>query len=277
MRLPMMIASFGVVFAAGAAQAATPVVEIKDAVARVTVIPEARSDIKVEFLSTNAKLPLQVRTSAGKVIVDGDLDRKIRSCKGEGTGVRVQVAGIGEVSYAAMPQIVIRTPRDVDIQAGGAVYGAVGKSDKLELSNAGCGDWTLANVAGQLKLSQAGSGDTFTGTAGGAVIHAAGSGDIKTRAINGPLEVSIAGAGDVRAASVSGSLNIKAAGSGDVKVEGGRADAMNVAVAGSGDVDFRGVAQSLTARIAGSGDVRVREVKGEVSKTIMGSGAVTIG
>lgn len=277
MRLPMIVASFGLVLTAGAAQAAPPEVEIKDAVARVTVIPEARSDIKVEFLSTNLKLPLQVRTSSGKVIIDGDLDRKIRSCKGEGASVRVQVAGVGEVAYADMPQVVIRTPRNVDIEAGGAIYGTVGKSESLDLSNAGCGDWTIANVAGQLKLNQTGSGDTFTGSAAGAVIHVAGSGDIKTMAIKGPLEISMAGSGDVRAASVDGPLNIKAAGSGDVKVAAGRVDAMSVAVAGSGDVDFGGVAQSLKARIAGSGDVRVREVKGEVSKTIMGSGAVTIG
>ncbi len=277
MRLSLMAASLGMVFAAGAAQAAAPRVEIKDAVARVTVIPEDRGDIKVEFLSTNAKLPLQVRTANGKVTIDGDLDRKIRSCKGERGVVRVQVAGVGEVAYADMPQVVIRTPRDVAIQAGGAVFGAVGKTASLELSNAGCGDWTLANVAGQMKLNQAGSGDTFTGSAQGAVIHAAGSGDIRTMAISGPLEISIAGSGDVRAASVEGALNIKAAGSGDVKVLAGRVGAMNVAVAGSGDVDFRGVAQSLKARIAGSGDVRVQDVKGEVSKTIMGSGAVTIG
>lgn len=277
MRLPMIAASFGLVFTAGVAEAAPPRVEIKDAVARVTVIPEARSDIKVEFLSTNPKLPLQLRTANGKVMIDGDLERKIRSCKGEGAGVRVQVEGVGQVAYADMPQVVIRTPRDVDIQTGGAVYGAVGKSASMELSNAGCGDWTIANVAGQLKLSQAGSGDTFTGSAQGAVIHAAGTGDIKTMAINGPLEISIAGSGDVRAASVEGALNIKAAGSGDVKVAAGRVDSMNVAVAGSGDVDFRGTAQTLKARIAGSGDVRVREVKGAVSKTIMGSGAVTIG
>lgn len=277
MRLPMIAAGLGVALTAGVAQAAPPRVEIKDAVARVTVIPENRSDIRVEFLSTNAKLPLQLRTQNGKVLIDGDLDRKIRSCKGEGAGVRVEVTGIGSVAYADMPHVVIRTPREVDLQTGGAVYGAVGKSDKLELSNAGCGDWTIANVAGQLKLNQAGSGDTFTGSARGAVIHAAGSGDIKIMSINGPLDISIAGAGDVRAASVEGSLTIKAAGAGDVKIGAGRVDAMNVAVAGSGDVDFRGVAQTLTARIAGTGDVRVREVKGAVSKTVLGSGAVTIG
>ena len=57
--------------------------------------------------------------------------------------------GVGEVSWADMPQVVIRTPRDVDVDAGGAVCGTVGRSASLELGNAGCGDWTVANVEGR--------------------------------------------------------------------------------------------------------------------------------
>ena len=277
MRLPMIFAGFGVVLAAaGAAQAASPRIEIKDAVARVTVIPEARSDVKVEFLSTNPALPLQVRTMDGKVIVDGNLDHKIRSCDGSGTGASVRVDG-KTIRYGEMPQVVIRTPRDVNIEAGGAVFGAVGKSASLELSNAGCGDWTVANVSGEMRLNQAGSGDTVTGTAGSAKLRVAGSGDVKTQGVSGPLDVNIAGSGDVWTASVNGALSVKIAGSGDVKVAGGQGGDMTVSVAGSGGVNFDGAADSLKARIAGSGDVRVKAVKGEVSKAIVGSGAVTIG
>lgn len=276
MRLPMIFAGLGVVLAAGSAQAASPRVEIKDAVARVTVIPEARSDIKVEFLTTNPSLPMQVRTQGDKVIVDGELDNKIRSCDGSGPDAIVRV-GAKTIRYGDMPQVVIRTPKDVNIEAGGAVFGAVGKSASLELSNAGCGDWTVANVAGEMRLNQAGSGDTQTGSAGSAKVRVAGSGDVKTQTIAGPLDVNIAGSGDIWTASVNGSLDVKIAGSGDVKVAGGQGGAMTVSVAGSGGVDFGGAADSLKARIAGSGDVRVKAVKGEVSKAILGSGTVTIG
>lgn len=277
MRLPMVFAGFGLALAAaGAAQAASPRVEIKDAVARVTVIPEDRNDIKVAFLSTNPDLPMQVRSSGDKVIVDGGLDHKIRSCNGSGSNATVHVAG-KTFRYADMPQLVIRTPKDVNIEAGGAVFGAVGKSASLELSNAGCGDWTVANVAGELRLNQAGSGDTQTGTSGSAKLRVAGSGDVKTQGVSGPMDVNIAGSGDVWTASVNGPLSVKIAGSGDVKVAGGQGGDMTVSVAGSGGVDFGGAADSLKARIAGSGDVRVKSVKGEVSKAIVGSGAVTIG
>lgn len=277
MRLPIILAGLGVAFAAGAAQAATPHVEIKDAVARVTVIPEARSDIKVEVLSANPRLPLQVRTRGADVIVDGDLARKIRSCNGSHGRVRVEVAGVGEVSYGDMPQIIIRTPREADIEAGGAVFGVVGKSASLELSNAGCGDWTVANVDGLLKLNQAGSGDTRVGRAGQANLRVAGSGDISTQEIAGPLHVDIAGSGDVTAASLKGALDVKIAGSGDVHIPSGQAGAVTVSIAGSGGLEFGGTADSLKARIAGSGDVKVKAVKGEVSKAVVGSGAIKIG
>jgi hypothetical protein len=62
-----------------------------------------------------------------------------------------------------MPQVVIHTPRDVKVSAGGAVFGSVGRSATLDLDNAGCGDWTIANVEGTAKVSQAGSGDTRMG------------------------------------------------------------------------------------------------------------------
>ncbi|ACG77642.1 putative filamentous hemagglutinin/adhesin [Phenylobacterium zucineum HLK1] len=276
MRLSMaFLAAAAALTAGGAAHAAS--VEIKDAVARVTVIPEDRSDVRVEIVAPNARLPLEVRTLGDRTIVDGDLDRKIRNCRGSGETQSVDVRGVGDIAWREMPQVVVRTPRDVRVQAGGAVFGSVGRSVSVNLSNAGCGDWTVANVERELKIRQAGSGDTRTGSAGSAVIRVAGSGDVATADIRGGLDVNIAGSGNVAVRSISGPLEVAIAGSGDVTVAAGRATAMTVSVAGSGDVDFRGQAESVKAKIAGSGDVRVREVKGEVSKTIMGSGAVTVG
>lgn len=275
MRLLTAAATMGLTLAAGAAQAAS--VEVKDAVARVVVIPEARSDIKVEMLTTNPSLPITVRSQGGRTIVDGALGRRIRSCHAEGGRIRVRVANVGEVAYDDMPQIVIRTPKDVKVGAGGAVFGSVGKSASLDLANAGCGDWTVANVAGKMKINQAGSGDTNTGSSGEAIIRVAGSGDVRTGAVAGPMTVEVAGSGDIDTVSIAGSLDVKMAGSGDVKIAGGRATDIVVSIAGSGDVSMGGTAENLRARIAGSGDVRVKQVTGQVSKAIIGSGSVTIG
>lgn len=261
-------------------QAAPPelAVEVKDAVARVTVVPEDRADIRVEMLTTNPRLPLEVRTTRSRTIVDGKLDpKRIRACRTTPAGAVVTVARLGEVAWRDMPQIVVRTPRDVTVAVGGAVYGSVGRSRNLSLGAAGCGDWAVANVEQVLHLGLAGSGDTRAGSAGEARLQVAGSGGLGVAEVRGPLTANLAGSGDIRVRQVNGPLDIHMAGSGDVLIEGGRASAMTVSMAGSGDVAFNGVADSLSARIAGSGDVRVGQVRGSVSSRVLGSGRVRIG
>lgn len=272
MALTALAAAFG-----GAASAA-PSVEIKDAVARVVVIPEDRADVQVEFLTTNRALPLMVTKVRGRTVIDGNLRySKIRDCSTQGGRTSVYVAGVGKVDWANMPQVVIHTPRAANVAAGGAVFGSVGRSDSLSFTNAGCGDWTVGNVKGQFSARQAGSGDLRAGSTGAADVRIAGSGDVNLTAVNGPLTADIAGSGDVHAASINGDLKANVAGSGDVTVDGGRVRDMKVSVAGSGDVTFGGVANTLEARIMGSGDVRAAKVTGSFRKSVMGSGQVRIG
>lgn len=260
---------------ATAAQAAS--VEIKDAAARVVVIPEDRADVKVEFLTTSPGLPLTVRVEGDKTIVDGDLGRNaIRNCRTINDVTTVTVNG-KSYGWDALPQIVVHVPMDAVVAGGGAVFGSVGRTNSLTLSNAGCGDWTVANVAGELKVNQAGSGDTTAGTAGSVAINIAGSGDVATAAIGGALAVNIAGSGDVEAASLSGPLSANIMGSGDVKIRGGQVGAVAVSIAGSGDVTVMAPAESVSAKIAGSGDVRVIRVSGAVTKKVAGSGEIIVG
>lgn len=271
----LSLTAMGLTLATGAQ--AAPSVEVRDAVARVVVTPEARQDVRVDVLTTNPSLPLTIRTEGDRVIIDGDLDRAIRACHARGERVSVKVAGVGDVVYADMPQLIIRTPMDVDLKVGGAVYGVVGRTQSLTISNAGCGDWTLANVSGKLDAALAGSGDLRTGSVGAATLKLAGSGDMAARQVSGPLAVDLAGSGDVTVASLTGSsLKINLAGSGDVEVGVGKVDAMSAAVAGSGDVRFDGEARSLQATIVGSGDIRVRKVTGTVSRSAIGSGEIRV-
>jgi hypothetical protein len=277
MRLIALLISAAASFGAQAAQAA-PAVEIKDAVAQVTVIPEDRADVRIEIVSQNRRLPLKIRQARSRTVIDGGLNgRKIRSCRGSGADAVVRVAGVGDVAVKDMPHIIVHAPRDVDASAGGAVFGSIGRARNVSLGNAGCGDWTVANVEQHLKINLAGSGDARAGAAGQATLRVAGSGDIATAEVRGRLDVDVAGAGNVRVKSMAGPLDVHVAGAGDVLVQAGQASAMTVAVAGSGNVVFGGVAGTLTARIAGSGDVRARQVRGQVRKTVMGSGAVRIG
>lgn len=275
MRPPIALLAGAMVSLAASAAHAAVGLEIKDAVAQVTIIPEDRSDVRVEVLAGHSRLPLKIREGRTRVVVDGGLrPGRIRSCDGAG-GARV--AGVGDVALKDMPRLVVRAPRDVDVAAGGAVFGVIGRARSVTLGAAGCGDWTVANVQQRLAVNLAGSGDARTGSAATAKLRVAGSGDIAAGDVRGRLEADVAGAGNVRVRSVQGPLDVRMAGSGDVVVGGGRASAMTVSMAGSGNVVFGGVADSLNARIAGSGDVRVRQVRGPVKRSVMGSGSVQIG
>lgn len=261
---------------AGAADAA-PSVQIKDAVARVVVIPEARSDIQVSITHANPNLPLRIERFGDRVTVQGNVARRVRGCHTLMGRTTVSISGLGEVGYEEMPQVVIHTPMDVKLAAGEAVWGAIGRTNSLDFANAGCGDWTIANVAGQLRISQAGSGDTRAGSAGGADLRIAGSGDISMKEVRDGLMAVSAGSGDITADAVKGPFNARVAGSGDIHASTGAVSDMVVAIAGSGDVNFGGVAQTLKASVVGSGDVRAKAVTGAVTKRLVGSGDVHIG
>lgn len=293
-------AAAAALLAAGAAHAAEPSIEIRDAVARVTVVPEAgRSDVRVVVKSTNGQLPLAVRAEGDRTIVDGKLGRaignRIQNCRSLNGKISVDVRGVGRIDWDAMPEVIVYTPADARVAASGAVFGSIGRTGSLNIASTGCGDWTVANVAGVLEANLAGSGDLKVGTVGSAKINVAGSGDATLATVDGPLSANIAGSGDVEAgpvrgalsvntmgsgdtdvASVAGDISTSLAGSGDVRIRGGSAGAMTVKIAGSGDVLFAGATSALSARIAGSGDVRVIKA-GAVSKSVAGSGSVEVG
>jgi hypothetical protein len=275
-RLSGAMAAAAGLLAAGTA-AAAPVVEIRDAVARVIVSPEARSDIQVEIVRPNPRLPLRVWSFAGRTYVDGGLAHRISDCRTQAGEPSVSVIGVGEISADAMPQIVIHTPMDARVVAGGAVWGQVGRTAALDLANAGCGDWQVANVRGKLKLTQAASGSIRAGLAGAAELYDAGSGSIITREVSGPVTAMNVGSGQIDVGAVNGAFDARIAGSGHVHAAAGHASLMKASIAGSGDIGLNGTADVLKASVVGSGDVRVTKVTGQVSKAVIGSGMVRIG
>jgi hypothetical protein len=274
------LVALAALFGASGAQAAS--VEIKNAVARVTIIPEARSDVAVSIVRDDSHHPLRVSTwPDGRTVIEGayfgGFFGGITACNSHGGHPYVRVGLSGDVSYDDMAQVVVRTPQDARVSAGGAVFGEVGRSENLDLHLSGCGDWVVANVHGRLNLVSSGSGDVRTGSAGVAKISAAGSGDVYTRAVGGGVEASIAGSSDIHIAEASGPLKIRISGSGDVGIGGGHASDLEVFIAGSGDLTYKGVADTVSAFVAGSGDVNVAHVTGAVKKSIAGSGDVNIG
>ncbi len=277
MRIWQGAAFAGAMMAAGAAAAAGPSVEIRDAAVRVTIVPETRGDVSAVVVRANRRLPLTLSRNGASLVIDGGLRGRGLHCRSLFGRPGVWVMGVGDVARGDFPQVVIHTPMTVSVSAGGAVFGDLGRGAAVDLANAGCGDWTVANVEGPLAIHAAGSGDIRAGSAAAADIRVVGSADVYTRALRGGLRASASGSGDIHAQSVDGPLYVRVAGSGDVEVRGGAVTHMDAAVAGSGDVTLRGAAQSLDASVAGSGDITVGNVTGAVSRHVAGSGDVRIG
>jgi hypothetical protein len=276
MRAAIILLAAGAALAATAA-AADPRVEVRHAAARVVVVPEARSDVVIQVLHTNPKLPLRVTHEGDSVVVDGGLGWRSPNCHGSDGHYWVDGWGMGRVGWDELPQILVHTPLKAHVAVSGAVFGNVGRGQGLEFSNAGCGDWTVADQAGPLHVSLAGSGDVRAGAAAATEAHISGSSDLYLRQASGGLTAGMSGSGDINAGRVDGPLKLRISGSGDVDVRGGQVGDMYVSIAGSGDVKFGGVATSLEANIAGSGDVTVAHVTGAVVKHVAGSGDVNVG
>ena len=271
-----------------------PEVEIEHAVARVVVIVEDRADIGVEIEQGASRLPaLRVeRSSSGDVRIDGGLGRRlagvrmgdsIRNCRSgpdrtrPGQGASVEVRNLGRIDLDDAPLIVIRSPREVNIEAGSAVFGSIGRgATSVELGNGGCGDWVIANTDGAVEASMGGSGELTVGTSRSLQANLGGSGRL-TAGATGALDLNMGGSGEAMIAEVGGDTDIAIGGSGEVIIRRGRAPNLEIAIGGSGDVDFGGVAGDVSVSIAGSGDIRVAEATGVVSRSIVGSGDIRIG
>jgi hypothetical protein len=276
MRLAIVIAAAATALAAAGAASAAPSIDIRDAIARVTVVPEDRADVKVEMLTTNASLPLEVRTLGSQTVISGNLAHRIKDCHTRGDHPTAWVSGIGEVKYENMPQVVIHTPRAVVLAAGGAVYGAVGRAASLDLTNSGCSAWTVADVAGDAMLHESGAGSVKMGSAGRLQLRLSGAGNLHATEVKG-LDATLSGAGSVDVDDLSGAMAAHVSGVGHIKVARGHASAVQASVSGVGSVDFGGDAQTLDASISGFGSVRVKAVSGSVSKSVSGGGHVSIG
>ena len=278
---------------AAPAWAKEPDVEIRHAVARVAVVVEDRTDIAVEIEQGTSALPaLRVTRDGANVRIDGGLGRRgflnrsdgIRNCNAgpanqvtPGEGATVEVRNVGRVNIADAPLIVIRTPRAVNVNASGAVFGSVGRgATSIDLGNGGCGYWNVANAGGPVSLSIGGSGDMRAGTSTALDISIGGSGSV-TAGATGELDVAIGGSGDILVARVDGRTDVSIGGSGDVDIRGGTSPDLSISIAGSGDVNFGGVAGDVDVSLVGGGDVNVARATGSVSRSIMGGGDVRIG
>jgi hypothetical protein len=275
----------GAVMLAGPACAAQLL--IRDAVVEVRVIPQDRENIEVHISKANPKLPLTIEEGlGGDVIVDGGqrygfwkflLGGRTTDCINGDSAHVVHVWGVGDVREDELPQIVVLTPRDARVSTNGATFGTIERSSAVRLSIAGCDNWTIANVEGQLDLHDSGVGIIHAGTAGSMALRVAGMTELTTHEIANGAEFHVAGVGKIHTLAVSGPIKVQIAGRADVTIDGGHASDIDVHIAGSGRLNDHGTADTLEASIAGSGDINVAHVSGAVTKSIAGVGTVNVG
>lgn len=277
MRPLITVGVLGLAALCASTAAAAPIVEIRDAAARVLVIPEMRSDVIVTLASGRPGLPIVVRRIGDRVTVSGNLARRTRGCRIAGGRRGVSFGGRDGLAYEQLPQLIVHTPADVRLIVRDAVYGSIAPSRSVEFTNLGCGDWMIADVIGRLRLSQAGAGDTQVGGATAADLSVEGAGDVRARSVRGPLSVISSGSGMVSVGEVTGAVDARVAGPGSIVLAGGDASRLSADIAGSGSIRFGGVARALNVAIAGSGSVTVAKVAGPVAKQVFGSGVVRIG
>jgi hypothetical protein len=255
MKAILALAALGL--AAAPAMASAAELRLKDMIADVQVIPEARSDIQVTVTRTYSGLPpLKItRTADGGVLVDGGLAHRLHSC---GALRNISFFGHPVIPRKASPRIVVRAPLDVTIRANGRVEGQVGAARSVSMDVHGCGDWNLGDVAGRLDLEASGLGDVRVGRTGEAKVALSGLGDVDLLSVNGPL-------------------NLEASGMGDIRVRGGHATLMKASLSGMGDISFKGVADSLDAAASGMGEIDVARVTGPVHKSRSGLASINVG
>ena len=185
-----------------------PEVEISNAVARVVVIVEDRSDVGVEIDQGTSGLPaLRVERRGNEIRIDGGLSRASRAASRTGIpnchsgpsnaarpgdGATVEVRDWDASTWRRPPD---RHPGAAgrERRASGAVFGSIGRGARsVELGNGGCGDWDVANTDGTLDLSLGGSGDVRTGTSAVAGVPRWAVGHDPGRGYPGDLDLSSA-------------------------------------------------------------------------------------
>ncbi len=250
----LLIATVAMAAVPGLATAAE--IRLKDAVAQVTIIPEARSDFAVTVVRGHPQLP-QIRTTrtAGGVVVDGGLANRIRDCGMLG-GVKIKNGP--RVSKRELPQITVRAPLDFSIVAEGYVTGTIGAGRSISLTTEGCGGWTIGDTSRRLDIRLEGFGDVNAG---------------RTRSASVALE----GMGDVDIASVSGPVDASVEGMGDLRIKAGNASHFKARLEGMGSIRFGGVAGTVDATADGMGSIRVARATGAVRKSATGFSRVKIG
>lgn len=247
-------------------------VELSGIAARLRVVPENRTDISVE-IEPGVNLPIPTaRLERGHLVIDGGLGMTTNNCRTRFDGVGLaEVPGVGAVDVEAMPVIVVRTPRQLNLLVRGVVVSDIGASDGGRVRIDGCGDARVGNAAYALEVGLHGFGNVDVGAVRGTLTaQLFGVGNLSVARADGDAIANLIGSGDLTVGPVGGAMEARMQGSGELTVGAVGAGAA-LRLPGSGPVHFGAITGRTTIEASGSSVARIDAVRGDMHVALDGS------
>lgn len=296
--LAMIVAGF-----AGSAEA-RPTLELRNLRAEVEIIPEERADFAISVDMTAAAALIDKDGAQGEVptvTIRGETARIEANWSTAVPTYYVATNGKGDMDIAAekakahkpqqhpegLPHIRVKAPANFTVISNSQVFGHIGTSQSLKITDNGRGDWTIGTVAGDVDLKAhgfanfhlAGAGKANFDLFGTANIDCgdvqsleadlSGAGDVTVGHVAGKAYIVIGGIGDVIAQSISGWTDVTIMNAGAVRVLGGTLPDLSVrSIDGLGSVDIAGEVTNADISIGTKTRVHLHRVTGKLkSKT----------
>src|SRR5262249_58624121 len=94
---------------------------------------ESRANSEAEIGGTGRLPAFTTSVVNGRLVLDGGLGNRIHGCMSIAffgpAKPTISIWGIGNVPRESLPLIILHVPRQLDLNAGGAVFGDIGSTD----------------------------------------------------------------------------------------------------------------------------------------------------
>lgn len=254
---------------------------IDGAMARIVVVPEARSDLQVEVApGSNSMLAVQVRRAGDRVVLRSNLVARSCSSRGDGADawreMTVRFTNGARARMAEAPVITVHAPRDLTISGQGPVSGVVGPMRNLTVRYDKCGHWKAANVAGRLDVLATRGAAVSAQDVGYGVFRADHGGAVAAESV-ADLDIDARNGGAVSVERAAGRARLNGEAGGAISVSGGRARDLQVTAVSGAAVSFGGRAGRVNASAQGGAVVSIAQADGPVTRSSGGGAILSIG
>ena len=258
-----------------AGQVAAAELVFDDVVARVVVIPEARSDIQVEVAPGRNGAPT-VRVSRSGDTVTVSSGSRVRQCNFDGeNGSWIVLKGGPRVDMEDAASVTVRAPRDVRIAGHGAIQGSIGRSQTLTIEQSGCANWTAGDVAGALTADMSTGASLRAGSTPTANLTATAGGSVRVVRAD-RLEASATAGGVVKAMTAPGMVTATATGGGVVSIDGGSTRSLAGTATGGAHIRHKGRVGDLDVNAQGGAVIRIAHAARVLSSSAHGGSSVVV-